>query len=70
MSELVNYNEEQVWYCKTCLSLKVMNLGDFEMVPCYCGEETCGSTDIGTATIEEWEEMYNKKYKKKFVNKK
>ena len=47
-----------------------MNLGDFEMVPCYCGEDACGSTDIGTATIEEWEAMYNKKYKKKFANKK
>lgn len=46
-------NDDQVWYCRTCLSLKVMNLGDFEMVPCYCGVESCGSTDIGVTTFEE-----------------
>ncbi len=63
-------NDDQVWYCRTCLSLKVMNLGDFEMVPCYCGVESCGSTDIGVTTFEEWDLMYQKKYKRKYINKK
>lgn len=31
----------------------------------YCGE--CGTTDIGTTSIEEWKEMYKKKYGHDFV---
>jgi len=40
------------------------------MVPCYCGESDCGSTDIGTMNIMEWDKIYKKTYHKKFVNKK
>lgn len=47
------YNEEEVWYCRSCLSLKIINFGDDEIVPCYCGESDCGSTDIGTTDIHE-----------------
>lgn len=59
------YNDEPVWYCRTCLSLKVINLED-EMVPCYCGDINCGSTDIGTTSNDNWEKMYKRRYHKKF----
>lgn len=34
----------------------------------YCTE--CGTTDIESATIEEWKELYQKKYGHAFVEKK
>lgn len=63
------YNEDHVWYCKSCLSLKIINLGEDEIVPCYCGESDCGSTDIGTMDIMEWEKIYKKTYHKRFISK-
>lgn len=60
------YNSEPVYYCKRCLSLKVLvleGLGDPNA--CYCDD--CGGTDIGQTTIESWEEMRNAKYGKSFV---
>lgn len=44
----INYNDEPVFYCKHCLSLKIINdthLADLE----YCGD--CGSTYINTTDI-------------------
>ena len=67
-SDCINYNEEDVWYCSSCLSLKIVNLGEDELVPCYCG--TCCSTDITTCDIDKWEELYRKRYKKNYLNKK
>lgn len=32
-----------------------------------CGD--CGTVDLGTASIEEWKELYRKKYGKDFVEK-
>jgi hypothetical protein len=60
------YDEDPVFYCKRCLSLNIRRM------PCvdnqdYCGE--CGTTDIGSADIEEWKEMYKKKYGHDFVQK-
>jgi hypothetical protein len=31
----------------------------------YC--DKCGSTDIGTCSIEEWEDIYKKKFGHKFL---
>lgn len=49
------YNEEPVFYCKNCLSLSIRhvhNINDSE----YC--DKCGSTNIETTSIKEWEELY------------
>lgn len=52
----INYNEEPVWYCRSCLSLKVFNSSgsdydiDGDTTPCYCDE--CGSTDIAVSGNE------------------
>lgn len=49
-----DYNSIPVLYCRRCLSLLIVadeEYGD------YC--KNCGSTDIGSAQIEEWEKLYN-----------
>lgn len=61
------YDEEPVFYCKRCLSLNILQMPMMED-QCYCGE--CGTTDIGTTDIEEWKELYKKKYGHDFVVKK
>lgn len=54
------YNSEPVYYCKHCLSLKIMAFDDND----YC--DICGSTDIDTTDIESWEKMYENKYNLKY----
>lgn len=52
-------NDEPVFYCKSCLSLKVKTVvvgSDLD----FCDE--CGSTDIGQAHIEEWRRLYKERY--------
>lgn len=56
------YNEEPVFYCSRCLSLKVM---DSEGI-LYCDE--CGNTEISQANIYDWENIYEAKYEDKFLN--
>lgn len=58
------YNEEPVFYCNHCLSLKVRHVVGMEDSE-YCDE--CGSTDIAQASIEEWEKLYEKKYGHKLL---
>lgn len=58
-----NYDEIPVYYCKECLSLGVVSECGME----YCKD--CGSTDIGTSKIDEWEQMYERRYGHKLVNK-
>jgi len=65
-----DYNEEKVAYCKSCLSLRIVNLGDDDIVPYYCDDKGCGSTDIGYTDIHTWELLYEKRYNKKYITKK
>jgi len=60
------YNKEPVFYCKNCLSLKIRNVERVEDSE-YCDD--CGSTDIGTTSIEEWDAMYVSRYGHHFINK-
>lgn len=53
------YNEEPVFYCKQCLSLKVKAVPGIEGLD-YC--DCCGSTDIETAHIETWKQLYREKF--------
>lgn len=50
------YNKEDVFYCKRCLSLDIRSMCDMD----YC--EDCGSTDIVTGDIFVWEKLCLKKY--------
>lgn len=60
------YNDIPVYYCKNCLSLKVKTVmidSDLD----YCDD--CGSTEIGEAHIEEWKDLYRKRYGFDYINK-
>lgn len=59
-------NEEPVFYCKHCLSLKVRNVPGMEDSD-YCDE--CGSTNIEQTSIHEWEKLYKQKYGHSYLEK-
>lgn len=59
---LEEYNSEPVYYCKECLSLKIMNLSDEQ---CFC--DACGGMDIDSCGIDEWKQMFEQKYHHKFI---
>lgn len=59
------YNAEPVYYCKRCLSLRILDVSFLDNSE-YCDE--CGSTDIGTCSIEEWEKLYESRYGHSFLN--
>jgi Zn finger protein HypA/HybF involved in hydrogenase expression len=60
------YNEEPVFYCKNCLSLKIKTVQVDSNLD-YCDE--CGSTDIAQTSIEEWRDIYKNRYGTDFLNK-
>ena len=62
--EKQNYNEEPVFYCKSCLSLKIRSVPNMEDSE-FCDE--CSSTDIGQCSIEEWEKMYTERYGHRYL---
>lgn len=49
MGEEINYNDEPVFYCKSCLSLKIRSIPSMDESE-YCDE--CSSTDIGQCSIQ------------------
>ena len=56
------YNEEPVYYCKSCLSLAIEIIGAPEDNDSVCTK--CNRTDIGVASISTWREMWKNKYGK------
>ena len=60
----IDYNEDIVYYCRDCLSLRVSFISSLEDSE-YC--DKCGSTDIATSSIEEWEAIYENKYGHKYL---
>lgn len=58
-----DYDEEPVVFCSKCYSLKIKH--DEDIDEDYCGD--CGCSDIISSSIEEWENLYSKRYGKKFV---
>lgn len=61
-----NYNAIPVLYCKNCLSLRIRDILALEDSD-YCDD--CGSPDIGECSIEEWETLYESRYKHKYLDK-
>jgi len=54
-----DYNNEPVFYCKKCLSLKIRDVEHIENSE-YCDE--CGSTEICTTNINDWDSIYVARY--------
>lgn len=50
------YNSIPVYFCRKCLSLKILSLSQ-EVG--YCDD--CGSTEIDTTDISTWKDMKDKK---------
>lgn len=64
MEEKQNYNEDPVFYCKSCLSLKIRSVPNMEDSE-FCDE--CSSTDVGQCSIEEWEKLYIERYGHRYL---
>ena len=60
----VYYEVEPVFYCRRCLSLRVVNVGTQEDL-LFCDD--CNSTDITTADVRDWEQKYISRYGNKFL---
>lgn len=60
------YNKIPINYCKDCLSPKIMFVEGLENSE-YCDD--CNSTNVATATIEEWDKLYLAKYKHHYLDK-
>ena len=58
-----DYDNEPVYYCPHCLSLKIKILNSFID---YCDD--CGCTEIETTTIDEWQRMYRERFNKDFTD--
>lgn len=67
-NEVVNdYDSEPVKYCPKCYSLKIGCIDGVENSD-YCMK--CGCSEIEETSIEEWENMYEERYGKKFIERK
>lgn len=53
------YNEEPVFYCTHCLSLRIMGVPGMEDLN-YCDD--CGITEVAQTDIITWKQMYKDKY--------
>ena len=59
MGDKKEFNDEPVFYCKNCLSLKIKTVpGMIELD--YCDD--CGSTDISKTNIETWRQLYKDRF--------
>lgn len=59
MNSSSEYNDEPVFYCKECMSLRIQSVASGLDLD-YCDE--CGSTDIEQSHINDWEQSYKDKY--------
>lgn len=61
----VDYNDEPVYYCKQCLSLRIRHILDVANTE-FC--DSCGSMDIDTCNIYDWEDLYKNRYGFYYLN--
>lgn len=62
--QVSDYNNIPVLYCKHCLSIRVRDIPMMENSD-FC--DKCGSTDIEETSIENWEELYKRRYGHKYL---
>lgn len=58
-----DYNSDPIFYCADCLSLRIR--GEIEGFE-YC--DHCGSTNIESCPIEDWENKYKEKTGHRFLD--
>lgn len=58
-----DFNSDPVYYCDKCLSLAIRIINDES---CYC--DKCGNTNVNTTDINNWQQLYEERYNKKFIN--
>lgn len=63
--KLNDYDSEPIFYCATCLSLKIKHEDAIDY-DCCC---ECGCTNIAESTVDEWEKKYESKYGHKYTEK-
>lgn len=61
-----SYDDEPVYYCKRCLSLKICQV-PMMADQSYC--EDCGTVDVVCSSFEEWDELYVEKYGRHYLEK-
>lgn len=54
------YDEEPVFYCTKCLSLKILSIEGLDM--CYCGK--CGTVEVDTTDIHTFKKLEREKLEK------
>lgn len=59
LREEANYNEEPVFYCEKCMSLRIRFVNGLSNSE-YC--DNCGSTEINQSNIEDWRQKFKDKY--------
>ena len=64
MGDKKEFNDEPVFYCKNCLSLKIRHIPNIQDTE-YCDD--CGSTNIEQCSIQEWEKLYKERYGHNFL---
>ncbi len=60
------YDKEPVLYCAQCLSLRIKSIPGLEDTD-YCDD--CNCTYIKQSSIQDWENLYVKRYGYKFLDK-
>lgn len=63
--KLKEYDEEPVQYCAKCYSLKIRHEEQTDTDFCM----DCGCTETKTASIGEWERLFEERYGHKFIEK-
>lgn len=61
--KIEEYDSEPVVYCARCYSLKIKHEDAIDSDCCM----ECGCSDILSTSIQDWERMYENRYRKKFV---
>jgi hypothetical protein len=59
-----SYDDDPVYYCTRCLSLKIKPIPDIKGEN-YCCD--CGTTLVSKTTIDKWKEMYRNRYGKDYI---
>ena len=59
LREEANYNDEPVFYCEKCMSLRIRFVNGLSNSE-YC--DNCGSTEINQSNIEDWRQQFKNKY--------